>query len=493
MDGNDIISLFFIDEIGLCEISPFNPLKVLHSFLELDYKNEKEEIAFVGISNWKLDASKMNRGIFLNVFSPESNVNEMVNTAFEISKIYSKFFIQEDKNKNLLNHLVRAVYKYKNDLNKNKDINRNFHGTRDFYSLIKTFVNNIIKKQGTNFDLYNEVFFAIESNYNGLYKNNESSASKAIESEFIKFNPIEKKKKLNIFSTIELIKKNIKDNESRYLLLITKSSLSQYLVKQIIKSEQEEREIVYYLGSLFEDDIYSEAYSAKAITQIKYYLEEPIILVLKNLSTTYASLYDLFNQRFNYTLGKKYAEISMRDVTNPSLVNDALKIIILIDQKALEHQDPPFINRFQKHIISFDDLLNKEELEIANKFYEIMGVFQKTEKTEGIKCNPEYQLINFYPEEIKGLVFFSKFENNSQKMEKEDYENYIFSKLAKTFSQDIIMFLNVYQSGYKNLVEKINKYYRKSIHSNLKPNMLYKLLSQFPHLLSKNVLISLTL
>ena len=75
MNGNDIISLVFIDEIGLCEISPLNPLKVLHSFLELDYKNKKneEKIAFVGISNWRLDASKMNRGIYLNVFSPESN------------------------------------------------------------------------------------------------------------------------------------------------------------------------------------------------------------------------------------------------------------------------------------------------------------------------------------------------------------------------------------------------------------------------------------
>ena len=465
MDGNDIISLVFIDEIGLCEISPFNPLKVLHFFLELDYKEKNDEkIAFVGISNWKLDASKMNRGIYLNVFSPESNVNEMINTASEISKIYSKSFIQEEKNKNLLNHLVKSVHKYKTGLNFSKDKNRNFHGTRDFYYLIKTLVSNIIKKQNTNINIFDEVFFAIESNYNGLFKNNESSASKAIESEFIKFNPIEKRKIFNKFSTMELIKNNIKNNESRYLLLITKSNLSQYLVRQMIKSDQEEREIIYYLGSLFEEDIYNEAYSAKAITQIKYYLEEPIILVLKNLSTTYASLYDLFNQRFNYYLGKKYAEISMRDVTSPSLVNDSLKIIILIDQKALEHQDPPFINRFQKHIISFDDLLNKEELEIANKFCEIKNIFQKI---NGIKCNPENQLINFYKEEINGLVFYFKFENSNQKIEYEDYENFLFSKLAKTFSQDLIMFLNVYQIGYRKLVEKINNYYRNSIHSNL--------------------------
>ena len=47
----------YIDEIGLAEISPYNPLKVLHGLLEYP------KVAFVGISNWTLDASKMNRGI----------------------------------------------------------------------------------------------------------------------------------------------------------------------------------------------------------------------------------------------------------------------------------------------------------------------------------------------------------------------------------------------------------------------------------------------
>jgi MoxR-like ATPase len=38
---NGIIVCVFIDEIGLCEISPSNPLKALHTYLELDYKNNK--------------------------------------------------------------------------------------------------------------------------------------------------------------------------------------------------------------------------------------------------------------------------------------------------------------------------------------------------------------------------------------------------------------------------------------------------------------------
>jgi len=60
-DKNKNISVILFDEMGLAEISPLNPLKVIHS--ELD---GKQEVAFVGISNWILDASKMNRAIHLS-------------------------------------------------------------------------------------------------------------------------------------------------------------------------------------------------------------------------------------------------------------------------------------------------------------------------------------------------------------------------------------------------------------------------------------------
>ena len=62
--GENIISLLYFDEI-LAEISTNNPLKVIH--YELEFDDNEQKIAFVGISNWSLDASKMNRNIFLSV------------------------------------------------------------------------------------------------------------------------------------------------------------------------------------------------------------------------------------------------------------------------------------------------------------------------------------------------------------------------------------------------------------------------------------------
>ena len=73
------LSVILFDELGLAEISPNNPLKVIHS--ELD---DKREVGFVGISNWTLDASKMNRGIHLSIQEPDEK--DLTLTALTISK-----------------------------------------------------------------------------------------------------------------------------------------------------------------------------------------------------------------------------------------------------------------------------------------------------------------------------------------------------------------------------------------------------------------------
>ena len=49
------ISVVFMDEASLAEISPFSPLKALHSLLEIP------QVSFVALSNYQLDSAKMNR------------------------------------------------------------------------------------------------------------------------------------------------------------------------------------------------------------------------------------------------------------------------------------------------------------------------------------------------------------------------------------------------------------------------------------------------
>ena len=81
-NDNDKIIVVFMDEMGLAEISENNPLKILHFELE----KEENKIAFVGISNWFIDASKMNRVIYNVVQDPDDE--DIIETAEQIAKSY---------------------------------------------------------------------------------------------------------------------------------------------------------------------------------------------------------------------------------------------------------------------------------------------------------------------------------------------------------------------------------------------------------------------
>ena len=329
----------------------------------------------------------MNRGIYLNVINPISDFKQMRDTALQITNIYDKTF--SINYADLIEKLVKAVFNYNHYLYKISAEQINFHGARDFYNLIKTVTKKILEKNNREESGILPAFLSIETNYNGIIRNGINSST-LIKKEFKKLYPEANNAEKEDFEIVECIKNNLNDEDSRYLLLIMKSNLSQYLILRILNSEKEENKIFYYLGSLFEDDIYNEAYCAKTINKIKYYLEHDIILILKNLSTTYASLYDLLNQRFTYIKNQKYAEISLGEVSNSTFINNDLKIIVFIREDAVKEQDPPFLNRFEKYYISFDNLLDTQSKEIANKIIDYKKFFKKPKKS--IKFNFENEL-----------------------------------------------------------------------------------------------------
>ena len=88
------ISMIYFDEMGLAEYSPNNPLKVIHSELEYDLNEGSKKVAFVGISNWSLDASKMNRGLFLSI--PQPDLDDLKTTAKIIAESYNPQLAQSN-------------------------------------------------------------------------------------------------------------------------------------------------------------------------------------------------------------------------------------------------------------------------------------------------------------------------------------------------------------------------------------------------------------
>ncbi|ETO05189.1 hypothetical protein RFI_32210 [Reticulomyxa filosa] len=135
-ENNQIKPILLLDEIGLAEHSKHSPLKILHQLLE------DPKISFVGISNWPLDAAKMNRVVMHQI--PSMTPQELKNTGLEMIRHYRenlRVHGDELKNEWLEEEIENIAKVYDRVINtpkafepKNK---KNFFGARDFYSLIR--------------------------------------------------------------------------------------------------------------------------------------------------------------------------------------------------------------------------------------------------------------------------------------------------------------------------------------------------------------------
>ena len=484
---DEVIPVLYFDEMGLAEESPNNPLKVIHS--ELEYDDNELKIGFVGISNWRLDASKMNRTIFLGV--PPLEESDLMDTAKEISSNLD--YELSIKYQDLFSNLVKTYCKYKKETKPTNQ--REFHGLRDFYHLIKNAMNYLLNEKKaliTNTINYKSMFPIYEEDE----KENENENSGSINEKSYKigiksllrnfdglkepFNSFEKIKKIfdgfypeikknnynyNLYNVFDCLKDNIKDNNSRYLLIIMESSMSIHLLSYIM--QELEKKYIFYSGSQLKDDLNKEKYVEKLLNKIQLSLENGDILVLKNMENIYPSLYNLFNQNFTMLGGKKFARIAFANYKSYSVVHDDFRAIVLVDEEQIKEkmEDPPFLNRFEKHAFSFDFLMNDMELKITKEIINYIDLIVSYNNKD-CKIDLKRQILWYNKEEIKGIIFKERYKKNNNKDKKEnDLYDIILKYLSKLFSQDILAsiisidselkaqkmpkgFLNCYQSNH---------------------------------------------
>jgi hypothetical protein len=120
--------VLILDEIGLAEAAAANPLKVLHRLLE-----DKTNVPMIALSNWSLDASKMNRVNFTN--RPQLQYKELEEAALQIrNRIDSQATKISDEIMKLLANDYFEYSKANATSELAEQANAFFHGTRDFYN-----------------------------------------------------------------------------------------------------------------------------------------------------------------------------------------------------------------------------------------------------------------------------------------------------------------------------------------------------------------------
>ena len=479
--NKNIISLVFFDEMGLAERSSNNPLKIIHYLLEKDNENS---VPFLGISNWKLDASKINRALSLTI--TDYDVEDLEETAIAIAEALDNELC--DRYKDFFEILAQTYFEYVQYNQNNKLENKDFHGNRDFYNLIKNSMSELInankvlgekkfskkeKKYLTDIGLT-----CLERNFGGLedstkiimdiFKN--KFEYKYDDSYYIK----------NKKTIVDIVKKNILDPNGRYLMLISEGNDASNIIKYVLKSMK--KNYIELVGSRYKNDIKSGRYSEEILNKIKYIMETDNILILRDLDIIYPSLFDLFNQNFTCMGDKKFARIAFEYAKISSEVNPNFRVIIIVNHLKIEELklDPPFLNRFEKHIINFGMLLDEKDLEISNKILKYLELIFTYNNNKKLKLDLEKIMINCQKNSIEGLIYKIKTEesitNKSKIIQK------IFEIIVPTFCQDIIasiisskmdkkyqdfndMVLNIYQSekciNFEKFFEKINS--RKNI------------------------------
>ena len=424
--------------MGLAERSSNNPLKIIHYLLE---KDVQDEVRFLGISNWRLDAAKINRALNLSI--TDYDKDDLKETAVSIADALNLDL--SNKYKDFFETLAVTYYKYilynQNNIKENKD----FHGNRDFYNLIKIAMKELNERKN-NINNENKVLteignLSLDRNFGGL----EDSSSKIKE---IFKNEFGHKyvEDLNYkFSVLDAIKKNILDPNSRYLMLISEDNDGSDIIKYLLDSM--DRKYIELIGSKYKTDIKSGLYSEEILNKIKYIMETDNVLILRDLDMIYASLYDLFNQNFTCIGDKKFARIAFEYAKISSEVNKDFHAIVIVNKNQIKDLklDPPFLNRFEKHIIDFELLLEKRDIEIAKKIFDYFSLISSFNNNTKLRIDLEKMLINCKLHNIEGLIFKIKNDNENNGLFKEDNPEYemnlmkeIFKKIVPTFCQDII-------------------------------------------------------
>jgi len=280
-----------------------------------------------------------------------------------------KIFLKE---KNEEKNISSDISPFKNNnflkiYDKDKNIKEDFLGNRDFYYLIKGIANEMENSESNKKGIVKTL---IERNFGGLeiiidfekedYQ--ELGEFEKYRKEHIYNNFIDEICKRPQWSSVEIFEKifniycrtnkesdlvldhlngnefdylqniidNIKDKNSRYLLLGMKSSLASLIHQKIEKKLG--KFVYFYEGSPFLNDNNHE-YQFKIINQIQEHAEKGDIIILHNLNQIYAFLYDLFNKNFIIKDGKQYARICLGNISEQlTPISERFRVIIIVNK-----------------------------------------------------------------------------------------------------------------------------------------------------------------
>ena len=451
-DYKETIRVIVFDEIGVADTNEQDPLKVLHPLLEPRFP--KDKVGFIGLSNSVLDASKMNRMLYVQRFEMGKEELEKTLKAYKFfedlqKKVIDKKFAEEKNRFKFVDWLVESYVKFRVTEVKDKEHN-SFYGPRDFYALGK-WINakgHLFIQNADSFEDFEEsaaLFFCIgiERNFSGrmmkVLENGEEvsrNSSYYIKKEFLTKmsqsksggTDISKNQRLNAIlerkqKPIWLISMNLSDNKSRHLMVFIKQPL---YIESFFKSVQSH--LIESLGLKPDKVVFlneDQTGISQQINNFSNFVSKGFTVMMRGMESIYPSLYDLFNQRYSQEKEKDYCIISYGSFKTKVEVHKEFRCIVIMDdykqgQRADVAWPPALLNRFEKHILLEDDLLDTNSIRLRKRLSSGLA------DVRGLK---EERYIHNYSSMLLESLVVSKSSSWLVRLEKFDHDNYIKNRI----------------------------------------------------------------
>jgi len=372
----DLIPIYMIlfDELGLAEKAPTNPLKVIHS--KLEYNGKTEGTCFIGISNYSLDAAKVNRALSLSVPNLEDKPDQLKLTSQSIIESIPRESYQDNL---IFNILSRAYYEYKKILifikqltvlkkyfkekdkkklekknfeeitgdpefiklfKRDKIIKTEFHGNRDFYNIIRgvAIESSTLKKGSDKSDIITIINNFIERNFGGISYNIDIDFTSQFEDKKAEMEKLQKeilKEKLN--SSGRGKQKNVDNIKVTSVFLFKKIFNEACILESNDKNDgkiyqiREVDLLKYDINKCINDNI-NDNNSRYLLLEIKQNLS-PLIIQNIKLQNSYREGIDVVNgSPFSDDNNKDYKAQKVGEIQNWASMKDKLIILLNLEQ-----------------------------------------------------------------------------------------------------------------------------------------------------------------
>ncbi|CAD7951650.1 unnamed protein product, partial [Amoebophrya sp. A25] len=366
-----------LEEIGLAEMSPDLPLKVLHEIFD---DKSRFANAFVATSNWNLDPAKMNRGLFVTRSMPSEE--DLVETMLEFvgdpshasctsrQKQVSTTSTSSTTSTNagaatlgtrtaFLKKLSAAFLEVVAVMGEKKEFPEGaFYALRDIYSCVTQMYN--MKSSAQMSSLFREnaeslLQKVVRPNFSGLPPYAQQEVDRIFEKHLLLpcCENRDKKEQPDVgaapiidgsTSVLSCALRPVPPRRASTMSLVNAAflhpndGLSLYATAHVI------------CGSGFSGDKGSLAYTHEVIRELKTSLSEGRPVILLYNENVYESLYDLLNKFYQEYSGRYFVDLGLGHARVKVDIHEDFRLLLLADHaEAYSEFPPPLLNRFEKH------------------------------------------------------------------------------------------------------------------------------------------------